>query len=291
MPSSKNSIHNEYHRLESVLLCSVETAFASPDKVKSQWKSLKFLEKPDLKLAIEEYDAFADIISQYVPHIQWLPSDEGLSLDALYCRDASIATDYGMILCSMGKENRKAEPEIQRKLFEKSGIPVLGEIKAPGTIEGGDVAWVDQKTIAVGHSYRTNESGISQLKEILRPFDIELILVDLPHYRGPSDVFHLMSVFSPIDEKLAVVYSPLMPVRFRNQLLRRGYELVEVPEAEFDSLGSNVLAVSPGVCVLASANPVTESRLKEAGCTVIIYAGEEISLKGGGGPTCLTRPF
>lgn len=291
MSTVKYSVHNDFGHLESVLLCSVETAFTSSEKVSRQWKSLGFLEIPDLVLARKEYDAFASIIAQYVPDIQWLPSGEGLSLDSLYCRDASIATDHGMILCSMGKANRNAEPDIQKKFFLDSGIPILGEIQTPGTLEGGDVAWIDQNTLAVGHSYRTNESGISQLREILRPFDIELFVVDLPHFKGPEDVFHLMSVFSPVDENLAVVYSPLMPVRFRNELLGRGYELVEVPEAEFDSLGCNVLAVAPRVCVIASGNPVTESRLKAAGCTVINYAGEEISLKGGGGPTCLTRPL
>lgn len=291
MPTANYSVHSEYNPLESVLLCSVETAFGSAEKLSSQWKLLDFLEKPDFKLAHKEYLAFAALIAEYVPQILWMPANESLSLDALYCRDASIATDFGMILCSMGKENRKAEPEIQKKIVENSGVDILGEIKDPGTLEGGDVAWIDKNTLAVGHSYRTNESGISQLKELLTPFDIGIVEVDLPHYKGPRDVFHLMSVFSPVDEKLAVVYSPLMPVRFRNLLLKRGYELVEVPETEFESLGCNVLAVAPRVCVLASGNPITEARLKKAGCKVLTYSGIEISVKGGGGPTCLTRPL
>jgi N-dimethylarginine dimethylaminohydrolase len=211
-------------------------------------------------------------------------------MDSIYCRDAAIATSHGMIICNMGKEGRKNEPLAEQKAFEEQGIPVLGVISAPGTIEGGDVAWLDEKTLAVGHTYRTNEEGIKQITALLAPIGVDVIVVPMPHYRGPSDVFHLMSVLSPVDSNLAVVYSPLIPIVFRNELIKRGYELVEVPEAEFDSMGCNVLALAPRVCLMVKGNPITKERLEKAGCKVIEYEGAEISVKGGGGPTCLTRP-
>ena len=211
-------------------------------------------------------------------------------MDSIYCRDAAIATAQGMIICNMGKEGRKNEPLAEQKAFEANGIPVLGVIKAPGTIEGGDVAWLDEKTLAVGHTYRTNEEGIKQITALLAPIGVDVIVVPMPHYRGPSDVFHLMSVLSPVDSNLAVVYSPLIPIVFRNELIKRGYELVEVPEVEFDSMGCNVLALAPRVCLMVKGNPITKERLEKAGCKVIEYEGAEISVKGGGGPTCLTRP-
>ena len=169
-------------------------------------------------------------------------------------------------------------------------FPVLGVITAPGTLEGGDVAWLDAKTLAVGHTYRTNEEGIRQLTALLQPLGVTILSVPMPHYKGPSDVFHLMSVLSPVDCNLAVVYSPLIPIVFRNELMARGYELVEVPDTEFDSMGCNVLALAPRVCLMVKGNPITKARLEKAGCKVIEYEGEEISVKGGGGPTCLTRP-
>ena len=195
-----------------------------------------------------------------------------------------------MIICNMGKDGRKNEPLAEQKAFEAHGISVLGVINAPGTIEGGDVAWLDEKTLAVGHTYRTNEEGIKQITALLAPLGVEVITVPMPHYRGPSDVFHLMSVLSPVDSNLAVVYSPLIPIVFRNELIKRGYALVEVPEAEFDSMGCNVLALAPRVCLMVKGNPITKERLEKAGCKVIEYEGAEISVKGGGGPTCLTRP-
>jgi N-dimethylarginine dimethylaminohydrolase len=196
-----------------------------------------------------------------------------------------------MIICNMGKPARTHEPEAEKRAFETNGIKVLGEIKSPGTIEGGDVAWINEHTLAVGHTYRTNEEGISQLKSFLDPLGIELIVADLPHYKGSSDVFHLMSILSPVDQDLAVVYSPLMPIRFRNALLDRGYSLVEVPDSEFESMGCNVLALAPRECLVVEGNPHTRNELEKAGCTVLSYLGTEISVKGGGGPTCLTRPI
>ena len=113
----------------------------------------------------------------------------------------------------------------------------------------------------------------------------------LPHYKGPEDVFHLMSILSPVDTNIAVVYSPLMPIAFRDYLLSRNIHLIEVPDEEFESMGCNVLALEPGVCPMVEGNPKTRLMLEEAGCKVIVYKGHEISVKGGGGPTCLTRPL
>jgi N-dimethylarginine dimethylaminohydrolase len=143
----------------------------------------------------------------------------------------------------------------------------------------------------VGHTYRTNPEGIRQLTSLLAPLGVEVISVPLPHYKGPSDVFHLMSILSPVDKDLAVVYSPLMPIPFRELLLQRGYRLVEVPDEEFESMGCNVLALGPRNCLMVAGNPKTKAGLEAAGCRVTEYQGAEISVKGGGGPTCLTRPI
>ena len=191
----------------------------------------------------------------------------------------------------MGKPARINEPAAERRAFEKQNIKILGQIQSPGTVEGGDVAWLDEKTLAVGHTYRTNEEGIKQLKRLLNPLGVTVVTVPLPHYKGPSDVFHLMSILSPVDHDLAVVYSPLMPIAFRNDLINRGYKFVEVPEEEFESMGCNVLAIAPRKCIMVSGNPKTKLLLERAGCTIFEYQGNEISVKGGGGPTCLTRPI
>lgn len=283
--------HTEYLNLDSVLIKPVSAAFRSDLIISEQWELLNFLEMPNLETAIDEYREFESILRDHKTKVLHLPEQEDLSLDSVYCRDASIATDFGMILCHMGKKERNREPKAQKAFFLENNIPVLGEIKFPGTLEGGDVAWLDKTTLAVGHTYRTNEAGIVQLRQLLEPRGIKVFVVELPHYKGPSDVFHLMSIFSPVAENLAVVFSPLMPIYFRNELLIRGYELVEVPDEEFDSMGCNVLAIGPKKCVMLKGNPKTEQGLKDHGCEVLTYHGLHISVMGGGGPTCLTRPM
>lgn len=282
--------HSETGKIKSLFIKKVQQAFISNAHIEQHWKQLNYLGKPDINIAIEEYKNFESILQQHGATIYYLPEDETVNMDSIYCRDAAIATDKGMIICNMGKKARIQEPLAEKKAFEVNGIAVLGSIKAPGTVEGGDVAWLDEHTLAVGHTYRTNEEGIRQLTALLQPLGVQVITVDLPHYKGPSDVFHLMSILSPVDTNIAVVYSPLMPITFRNLLLQRGYKLVEVPDEEFESMGCNVLALEPGVCLMVDGNPKTKASLEQAGCKVIVYKGEEISVKGGGGPTCLTRP-
>ena len=283
--------HSESGKLNTLFIKKAAAAFINDAHITKHWETLNYLGEPVIEKALTEYESFEQILKDNGAQVHYFPEDESVNMDSIYCRDASIATNKGMIICNMGKEGRKKEPAAQQKAYEDNGIAVLGVITAPGTIEGGDVAWLDSKTLAVGHTYRTNEEGIKQVKALLHPIGVEVITVPMPHYKGPADVFHLMSVLSPVDNKLAVVYSPLIPIVFRNELIARGYELVEVPESEFDSMGCNVLALAPRKCLMVKGNPITKSRLEAAGCNVIEYEGAEISVKGGGGPTCLTRPI
>ncbi len=282
---------SEYGTLQSVFIKKANDAFVDQATIAKQWKELNFLSEPNFLIAQNEYHHFEKILRTNNTEIKHFEKDASVTMDSIYCRDASIATDKGMILCTMGKAGRVNEPAAAVKVYKAQGISILGEIKSPGTVEGGDVAWLDQKTLAVGRTYRTNAEGIRQLRALLSPDGIDVMEVQLPHYKGPSDVFHLMSIFSPVDKDLAVVYSSLMPIVFREELIRRGYQFVEVPDHEFESMGCNVLAIAPRQCVMMKGNDVTKSILLEVGCTVIEYDGQEISYKGGGGPTCLTRPM
>ena len=287
----KKTHHSEYLRLETLYLKSAESSFYSEKQLSNQWEELQFISKPNFNESLKEYQAFQLFLANKNIELSFFPEDKKTWIDSIYCRDASIATDFGMIICNMGKKGRLYEPKAQLEAYQKNDKDILGEIKFPGTLEGGDVAWLDLNTLAVGHTYRTNEEGIRQLKSLLEPKGIEVIVVELPHYKGKEDVFHLMSILSPVDKNLAVVYSPLMPIKFRNELLQRGIQLIDVPDGEFESMGCNVLAVAPRDCLMVDGNPITKKLLENAGCQVFSYKGHEISVKGGGGPTCLTRPM
>jgi len=264
-------------------------AWGGQEVVDTQWEGLGYTSRPDYARAVAEYDAFVSALEDAGAAVEFRTGADGLTLDAIYVRDASIISGRGAVLCGMGKEARAGEPAAQAKAFERLGVPVLGAITGAGRVEGGDAVWLDADTLAVGLGYRTNAEGIRQLRELLGAA-VDVLEVPLPHWRGPGDVFHLMSILSPIDVDLALVYSPLMPVVFRNALLERGVRLVEVPEAELD-MGPNALALAPGRCLLEAANVETGRRLEAAGVDVRFYDGAEISRKGLGGPTCLTRPL
>ena len=281
--------YNEYGPLSRALLCPAHVAFAG-GRIEKQWRPLNFAAPPDFGRAIEQYAAFEALIAAAGAQVEKLVDAEGLTLDAIYARDASVVSPRGVVICRMGKPLRAEEPAAQRRAFEALGVRIAGHIEAPGRLEGGDVIWFDEHTVAVGRGYRTNDAGIAQLQSLVGAH-VEVVVVPLPHHRGPDDVFHLMSMLSPVDHDLAVVSSPLLPVPFREWLVARGIRFVEVPSPEFDGMGANVLALGPRRCVMMNGAPVTRARLEAAGAEVVTYDGSEISVKGGGGPTCLTRPL
>lgn len=282
---------SEVGTISRLLLKRPRDAFRTAELIDQQWRTLNFTAPPDLAQAIAEYDRFAALLIHDGMTLEFLPPADSTGLDSIYVRDASVVCDRGAILCRMGKPAREAEPVAQETALTALGYPIVGAISPPGRLEGGDVVWLDRRTVAVGRGYRTNDEGIAQVRSLLGDSIDELITVQLPHWRGPGDVFHLMSIISPIDDDLAVVYSPLMPVAFRELLLARGTTLVEVPNEEFDSMGANVLATAPRRCLMLKGNSTTRQRLEKAGAEVVEYEGANISIKGGGGPTCLTRPL
>ncbi|MEP6917687.1 MAG: arginine deiminase family protein [Acidobacteriota bacterium] len=286
-----DSAQSDVGRITRVVLKHAREAFEGTARIEAEWQPLNFTSAPDFGRAIAEYEQFAAIVRSTGADLEMLPSTPGITLDSIYVRDASIVCDRGIVLCRMGKPQREPEPAAQEAAFRALGYPILGSIDPPGRLEGGDVAWLDPRTLAVGHGYRTNAAGIAQLRALLGDAIDELVVVPLPHWRGPGDVFHLMSIISPVEPDLAVVYSPLMPVPFRQLLLARGLRLVDVPDEEFESMGANVLALGDRRCLMVAGNPITRGRLESAGVEVLEYEGREISYKGGGGPTCLTRPI
>jgi N-dimethylarginine dimethylaminohydrolase len=282
---------SEVDRLGPVVVKHAREAFGSQDAIDAQWRALGFTAPPEFARAVAESDRFVEILEAAGATVRLLPADAETTLDSIYARDASIVAPAGVILCSMGKAARQAEPSAQERALRAWGnVDVIGRITPPGRLEGGDLIWLDPHTVLVGRGYRTNAEGIRQLGALLGA-EVQVVEVPLPHWHGPADVMHLMSLISPVAHDVAVVYSPLLPVPFRELLLDRGLSLVEVPDEEFETMGCNVLALAPGVCLVLRGNRRTRYALERAGVDVIDYEGTEISVKGAGGPTCLTRPL
>jgi N-dimethylarginine dimethylaminohydrolase len=281
----------EIEEIKSLLLKHPREGFGDQLSIDRQWKDLNYLDRPIHEGVCAEYELFLSLLREHIPQINFLPFHPKTGLDSIYIRDPLIITEQGAILGNMGKTQRKDEPKAIAETLEKLNIPVLGSITGSGTIEAGDVILIDEKTVAVGLGYRTNQEGIHQFQSLIRKFVTEIMVVHLPHWNGPNDILHLMSIISPIDHDLAVVYSRLMPVSFREWLINRGFKLLEVPDSEYQSMACNILALAPRKCIMIAGNPKTRKLLEEEGVDVQEFSGEELCKKGGGGPTCLTRPL
>ena len=274
-----------------VLIKHPKDAYQNQAKVNEQSPQLHYFGIPDYEKALSDYEKLVAFLESFDVEVHFLPADDSTSLDSVYTHDPCVVSNRGIILCTMGKDARVPEPKAMEGYFESIDVPVLGRIESPGTLEGGDVVWIDEKTVAVGEGYRSNAEGIRQFKKLLGNHVDEVISVPLPHWTGSGDCLHLMSNISPIDHDLYLVYSRLLPVPFRQYLLDRQIKLIEVPDEEYDSMGCNVLAVAPRKVIMIEGNPITQKRLENEGVDVHTYDGTEISIKGAGGPTCLTRPF
>ena len=244
-----------------------------------------FLHPVDLAVAQREHDAFVDLLASLGPTVHVLDAEID-DPDLTYTYDPLIVTDRGAIPLRPGKPNRAGEPAAVEAWTTAAGIPTVGRIEAPGTIEGGDTFWLRPDLFCIGRTLRSNDDGVRQLAALVGG---DVRVFDVPYWRGPAELIHLMSLISPVADDLAVVFLPLLPVGLWRLLGDLGTRMVEVPEEEFLTLGPNVLAVRPGVVILAAGNPRTEAALVDAGCEVHTYAATEIGVNGSGGPTCMTR--
>ncbi len=272
--------------LRRVLVRRPDAAFAVEDP--GQWH---YVDRPNLDIARQEHDALVAVLRQagaeVIYHDELLP----VHADAIFVHDPCIVTDQGAVILRMGKALRQGEEAATARCLDKAGVPVLYALHGTAMAEGGDLLWLDHDTLAIGQGFRTNAEGLRQLREALQGLGVKVLPVPLPYFGGRDACLHLMSLISVVDHSLAVVYPPLLPVPFWQHLKDRGFQLVEVPDEEFATMGPNVLALAPRRCLMLRGNPVTKQRLEAAGCEVSTYKGDEISLKTEGGATCLTRPI
>jgi len=237
----------------------------------------------DLLTAQREHEAYVELLARLgvlVEHLDAQTDDP----DLVYTFDPLLVTDAGSITLRPRKPNRAGEPALVEAWTTSHGIPTHGRIEPPGTVEGGDTLWLRPDLFCIGRSFRTNDAGAHQLAALISS---DVRIFDLPYWRGPDELVHLLSVISPVTDELAVVYPPLLPSGLWDLLAELAVATIVVPDDEYETLGCNVLAVRPGVLVMAEGNPQTRLLLESAGCEVHTYPATEIGLNGSGGPTCM----
>jgi dimethylargininase len=272
--------------LRTVLVKRPDNAFVVADA--AAWH---YNHRPNLAVAQQEHDALTAILreagAEVLYHEEALPDHA----DAIFAFDPSLVTDAGAIILRMGKDKRRGEEAAMARCYEQLGIPILATLTGEARAEGGDLLWLDHETLAVGLGFRTNAEGLRQLRVALSSIGVNVLPVELPYYTGPEACLHLLSMISIVDYQTAVVYPPLMSVPFWQELQRRQFTLIEIPEKEYATMATNVLALAPRQCLILEGNPITKRLLEDAGCQVQTYRGNEISFNAEGGPTCLTRPI
>jgi N-dimethylarginine dimethylaminohydrolase len=283
--------HSMVGALERVLVCSPRIAGWNQPEFVSHWRDLGFHHPPDFETAQAQHDALCDQLEAIGAEILELPQSSDLSLDAVYTHDASLTTDFGLIVMRPGKTNRVAEGARHAAFAATIDIPTVGTIAPPGTTEAGDILWLDSKTLLIGHGYRTNAAGIQQIRNLLSPRGIEVLSAPLPYGPGPSACLHLMSLISLLDERTALVDLPWLAVETVELLKARSFRLIEIDPSERDTLACNVLALGNNHLLAIEENYKTNARLSQAGFEVRTFPGSELCINGSGGPTCLTRPL
>lgn len=278
-------------RLQRVLVCSPRSSgWSQPERV-ARWCELGFHHKPNFEVAQSQHDALSRELQNAGAEVIELPPALDSSLDAVYTHDASLSTDFGLIVMRPGKGNRVPEGGHHASFCLRFGIPTLAKIVPPGTTEAGDIVWLDSKTLLIGSGFRTNAAGIAQLRGLLSPKGIEVISAPLPYGPGPAACLHLMSLISLLNEETALVDLPWLAVETVELLKARGFKLIEIDYSERDSLACNVLSLGEKRLLSIAENVKTNELLQRAGFEVRTFPGSELCINGSGGPTCLTRPL
>jgi dimethylargininase len=260
----------------------------SPETVDlGRWHRCGWLAESDAALAAKQHNALCEILREAGAEVLFANAVAARDPDAIYTCDPAIMSDRGALILRPGKQVRRIESAAMAEDLGALGVPIALEMAEPATAEGGDTMWLDERTLLVGRSYRTNDAGIRALADALP--GVGVLAFDLPHLQGPDACLHLLSLLSPLDDDLVVAHVPQMPIRLLELLRERGVGIVEVPEEEFGTMGPNVLALAPRVALAVDGNAETRRRMEAAGVEVFVYEGSEISHKGEGGPTCLTR--
>lgn len=290
-PPEKFSGHSMTDELLRVMVCPPAHAGWNNAEKAAQWQELGFQHPPDFATAQAQHEALSQLLSESGAEVVCLPAAESLTVDAVYTHDASLATDFGVVLMNPAKKNREAEARAHADFYRQLEIPVLGEIRLPGCSEAGDMVWLDSQTLLIGEGYRTNKAGIDQMRALLSAKNVEVRSAPLPYGPGPSACLHLMSLMSMLDERIVLVDLPWLAVETVELLKAHEFRLLEIEYSERDTLACNVLSLGEKRLLAIEENAKTNQRMRDAGFDVRTFPGSEICINGAGGPTCLTRPL
>ena len=159
----------------------------------------------DIEQLLVQHAEFVDLLGRLGCEVESLPPEPALA-DSCFTYDPAFMIGDGLIELSAAKPVRVGEGDQLSRDFAALGVPTIARLTGDARADGGDMFWLDDRTLAVGRSYRTNSAAVRQLAALLAERGQAIEVYDVPHDQGPEWCLHLMSVISPVRDDLAVVY-------------------------------------------------------------------------------------
>jgi dimethylargininase len=264
-------LRNEGDRLSRVVVCTPGDEYCQV----SDPQKHNIIEPADPERAIQQHDTLKRCLRDFGAEVIDIPE----LLDhpnSVFTRDTALCTPHGYIKLRLGLDTRQGEEEWMGQLLDSLGEPFVGSIKAPGTVEGGDVVLAGSVAF-VGRSVRTNEEGAEQLGGMLRAMDYEVRVIPLP-----DSILHL--------DKVLMFVGPDRAIYCRNLLAEDSLREFDIVEIRYGgSTTANIICLGENEVVVEQSNQEVIKQLKARDLLVYDLDLSEF-VKGSGGPNCLIMP-
>ncbi len=274
----------ELDRIKHVMLCRPEYFQLLPINEMAR-HYLGQNRQASLEACLAEHRELADAYRSQDIEVSYVDAHPDLRYQ-VFTRDPAFLTDKGLVLGRMFERSRMGEEEAMTRALPDRVSPVVELSEEGAFLEGGDVAFLDGQTVAVGVGARSNGSGAAWLGSLLAPCGIEVIRVPFdPAY------LHLDIIFSMVAPQTALAVTPALPGPFLDRLRAMKFEIIDVDEEQArDVLACNVVATGRDSVISVLRNSEVNRKLRALGLEVLDPDIHQL-LMGGGGPRCLTLPI
>ena len=265
-------VRSEGERLTRVIVCSPKKEYTCVTNLKEH----NITELANGKMALLQHDELTTKIKDFRCQIIDLTELENHP-NSVFTRDTSLCTPEGYIKLRLGIKSRLGEEEWMAQSLDSMGIPCAGIIKAPGTVDGGDIVLAGQVAF-IGKTTRTNEEGINQLAGMLKKMDYEIRVIPLP-----DSILHLDKALMLVNQRQILYCSDLVPQKFLSS-----FDLIEIVTSTTTT--ANIICLGDNEVIVSKQNYEVIQVLEEKNFIVHTLDLSEF-VKGTGGPNCLIMPI
>jgi len=227
---------------------------------------------PDSALMMRQHAAYVDLLTSLGLEVVELDPLPGYP-DAYFVEDAAVVTPDVAVITRPGARSRRGEEKAIELILAQ--YRRIERIRAPGTLDGGDVLAVDGHFF-VGISHRTNKEGARQLGRILERYGNEWTSVPV------TGGLHLKSSINHIGNHTLLVTRACADLS-----VLKTFEKIVVEKGE--EYAANVLFIN-GNLIVPKGFPETREQLGQADGNLFELDVSE-ARKMDGGLTCMSLRF